>query len=66
MAKANPLWGAPRIHGALLKLGITEVKTYTTKPVTKSILQAFNWKHSQGLPQSSNRIECQPFKVNNF
>ncbi len=22
MAKANPLWGAPRIHGELLKLGI--------------------------------------------
>jgi hypothetical protein len=47
-------------------LGITEVKTYTTKPVAKSILQAFNWKHSQGLPQSSNRIECQPFKANDF
>ena len=38
MAKANPLWGAPRIHGELLKLGITEVKTYTTKPLAKSIL----------------------------
>jgi hypothetical protein len=23
MSKANPLWGAPRIHGELLKLGIT-------------------------------------------
>jgi putative transposase len=22
MAKANPLWGAPRVHGELLKLGI--------------------------------------------
>jgi hypothetical protein len=22
MAAANPLWGAPRIHGELLKLGI--------------------------------------------
>jgi hypothetical protein len=22
MADANPLWGAPRIHGELLKLGI--------------------------------------------
>ena len=23
MAQANPLWGAPRIHGELLKLGLT-------------------------------------------
>jgi hypothetical protein len=23
MSQANPLWGAPRIHGELLKLGIT-------------------------------------------
>jgi putative transposase len=22
MAKSNPLWGAPRVHGELLKLGI--------------------------------------------
>ena len=22
MSQANPLWGAPRIHGELLKLGI--------------------------------------------
>ncbi len=22
MAKANPLWGAPRVHGELLKIGI--------------------------------------------
>ena len=23
MSRANPLWGAPRIHGELLKLGLT-------------------------------------------
>ena len=23
MCRANPTWGAPRIHGELLKLGIT-------------------------------------------
>jgi hypothetical protein len=32
MSRANPLWGAPRIHGELLKLGIdlsqTTVATY--------------------------------------
>jgi hypothetical protein len=35
MSIANPLWGAPRIHGELLKLGIdvgqTTVATYMTK-----------------------------------
>jgi hypothetical protein len=35
MSVANPLWGAPRIHGELLKLGFdvsgTTVATYMTK-----------------------------------
>jgi hypothetical protein len=55
-----------KFQNRVKNLGITEVKTYTTKPVAKSILRANNWKHTQGLPQSSNRIECQPFKGNNF
>jgi putative transposase len=36
MSEANPLWGAPRIHGELLKLGIhigqTAVAKYTARP----------------------------------
>ena len=36
MSRANPLWGAPRIHGELLKLGIdvgqTTVSKYMVKP----------------------------------
>ena len=36
MSLANPLWGAPRIHGELLKLGIdvgqTTVARYMAKP----------------------------------
>jgi hypothetical protein len=36
MSLANPLWGAPRIHGELLKLGIdigeTTVAKYMTRP----------------------------------
>jgi len=31
MSKANPLWGAPRIHGELLKLGIDVCQTTVTK-----------------------------------
>jgi hypothetical protein len=30
MSLANPLWGAPRIHGELLKLGIHLLRSYTT------------------------------------
>ena len=31
MSQANPLWGAPRIHGELLKLGIEVGQTSTAK-----------------------------------
>src|ERR1039457_2428227 len=31
MCRANPLWGAPRIHGELLKLGITVAQRTVTK-----------------------------------
>lgn len=31
MSRANPLWGAPRIHGELLKLGITVAQRTVTK-----------------------------------
>src|SRR5438309_4671837 len=36
MSRANPLWGAPRIHGELLKLGVTvsqaTVSQYMLRP----------------------------------
>src|SRR5437870_5913170 len=31
MSRANPLWGAPRIHGELLKLGLTVSQTTVSK-----------------------------------
>jgi hypothetical protein len=51
MSRANPLWGAPRIHGELLKLGI-EVSQAVHCNVTESptavwtgqqIVEAFPW-----------------------
>ncbi len=35
MSLANPLWGAPRIHGELLKLGIEVSQTTVTKYMIK-------------------------------
>jgi hypothetical protein len=31
MSLANPLWGAPRIHGELLRLGINVGQTWVAK-----------------------------------
>jgi len=31
MSRANPLWGAPRIHGELLKLGLTVSQVAVSK-----------------------------------
>jgi hypothetical protein len=35
MCRANPLWGAPRIHGELLKLGIEIAETTVAKYMIK-------------------------------
>jgi hypothetical protein len=35
MANANPLWGAPRIHGELLKLGIRVSQATVAKYLPK-------------------------------
>src|SRR6202171_225722 len=36
MSLANPLWGAPRIHGELLKLGIEVAQSTVAKYMAKS------------------------------
>ena len=35
MARANPLWGAPRIHGELMKLGIDVHERTVSKTIKK-------------------------------
>jgi hypothetical protein len=35
MCRANPLWGAPRIHGELLKLGIEVSETTVAKYMSR-------------------------------
>ena len=36
MSRANPLWGAPRIHGELLKLGLTVSQATVLKYMFRS------------------------------
>jgi hypothetical protein len=46
MAKANPLWGAPRIHGELLKLGIPiSEREVPSDPSQPARLQALTGGH---------------------
>jgi putative transposase len=35
MSRENPLWGAPRIHGELLKLGLDVGETSVSKYMTR-------------------------------
>lgn len=45
MCQANPLWGAPRIHGELLKLGIEVSETTVSKYMIKHRgLPSQNWR----------------------
>src|SRR5207253_2694165 len=47
MSRANPLWGAPRIHGELLKLGLTvsqaTVSKYIVRPRRPAIAGVANF-----------------------
>jgi putative transposase len=55
MAEANPLWGAPRIHGELLKLGIAVAERTVSRLIPKrrsppsQTWRAFLTKHVQDL-----------------
>ena len=48
MSLANPLWGAPRIHGELLKLGIKLVR-----PPSPS-----TWRGEGDLPRKAGKRSC--------
>ena len=45
MSRENPLWGAPRIHGELLKLGIDIGETSVSKyPVRRHNQPSQTWR----------------------
>jgi hypothetical protein len=55
MSVANPLWGAPRIHGELLKLGVDVGQTTVAKYMARRRqLPSQGWKtflrnHADGI-----------------
>ena len=55
MSLANPLWGAPRIHGELLKLGIDiQVRRSAPQPNTMSRRQCRSWLHKGRTPRNAS------------
>jgi hypothetical protein len=46
---ANPLWGAPRIHGELLKLGLEIGQTTVAKYMAKRSPPTFISNHAEGI-----------------
>jgi hypothetical protein len=57
MSLANPLWGAPRIHGELLKLGIDVGQTSVAKRMARPAASGF----SSDLNNLQKRIR--PFSI---
>jgi hypothetical protein len=55
MSIANPLWGAPRIHGELLKLGIDIGQTSKAGTPSSAI-----------MPTASRRWICSSFRRSRF
>src|SRR3954465_663629 len=59
MSLANPLWGAPRIHGELLKLGIDVGQTSVAKDKTRHRRPpSQGWRTFLLMPMGSPRSIC--------
>ena len=60
MSMANPLWGAPRIHGELLKLGIDVGQTSVAKYMTRRRRgPSQGWRPFFAItPRASPRLTC--------
>jgi hypothetical protein len=56
MSRANPLWGAPRIHGKLLKLGIKV--SQATDCLTARIYSSFPERCGHRLALGDGRGRC--------
>jgi hypothetical protein len=64
MAAANPLWGAPRIHGELLKLGIDVAKRTVSRLLPKRAVHVRRRPGERSSPTisaASSRSTSSPF-----
>ena len=67
MSLANPLWGAPRIHGELLKLGIDVGQTSVAKYMARHRRPpSQGWKSSATTPMGLHRLTCLSFRHFHF
>jgi len=59
MSLANPLWGAPRIHGELLKLGVEVAQSTVAKYMARGgRLRARAGRPCMGISASSSKSRC--------
>ena len=69
MSLANPLWGAPRIHGELLKLGIDVGQTSVAKymaTTTGDLHPRAGKRSSATMPMGSPRSIYSSFRRSHF
>ena len=68
MSIANPLWGAPRIHGELLKLGIDIGQTSVAKYMArrKARHPRVGGRSSAIMPTASRRWICSSYRRSHF
>jgi hypothetical protein len=67
MSIANPLWGAPRIHGELLKLGIDIGQTSVAKYMAKRTRHPKAGGRSFAImPTASPRWICSSYRQSHF
>ncbi len=62
MSRENPLWGAPRIHGELLKLGINVSQATVTRYMVRHSKPPLSWRvasrPNQSLARTMARIRA--------
>ena len=61
MSQANPLWGAPRIHGELAKLGIAVAQSTVARYLSTPLSMIGGRERSQGVSGENLRLRLSGF-----